>query len=79
VITVTLQWPNRRTRETLLEGIPRIGDHIEPNDNPRDPGASETLVVEMITWTEGRMGQNGEQSEPNVIISVHPYKSSPRD
>ena len=73
MITITLQWPNQRTKEVLLASIPAIGDHIELS-NGGDPGTLETLIVEMVTYVEG----SGRAPDPGVIVSVRPYKSGSR-
>lgn len=68
MITITLSWPNRRTREVLLAAIPSVGDHIQlTDDNGGDPGSLETWVVETVTYLEGK----GRTPDPQVMVNVH--------
>lgn len=59
---VTVSYPSGATREILLAGVPRVGDHIRVKNGPDAP----PLVVETVTWIEG----DGDAPEPIVIITV---------
>jgi hypothetical protein len=61
---VTLLYPNGNTREILLAGVPRHGDHIRISNGPETP----SLVVELVTWVEG----SDTPPEPTVIVAVRP-------
>jgi hypothetical protein len=59
---VTLSYPTSRTKEVLLAGIPRKGEHILLENGPDAP----TLVVESVTWVEG----TEDPPKPTVIVAV---------
>lgn len=64
MITVTLLFPNGRTKDVALYGVPRTGDRIDLDDGPGQP----SLVVEQVTWTEGA----NDPPDPQVVVSVRP-------
>jgi hypothetical protein len=59
---VTLAYPSGQTREVLLAGVPRFGEHIRVKNGPEAP----SLVVELVTWVEG----TENPPEPTVIVAV---------
>jgi hypothetical protein len=74
IVNVKLQYPNRRTRQVPLAGIPRVGDYVQlATKEDQSPGENALLVVEAVTWTEGR----GRAPDPAVIVSVRPRVDGP--
>lgn len=67
MISVTLSFRTGATRNVLLSGIPRVGDHIRPKETSPE---NESLRVEQVLWLEGVNGDH----EPSVVISVIPRK-----
>jgi hypothetical protein len=59
---VTLTFPNNQTKEVLLAGIPRFGEHIRLKNGPEAP----VYVVELVTWVEGIENP----PEPIVLVAV---------
>jgi hypothetical protein len=70
VITVTIQYPNHRTREVLLANVPRVGEAIRLAD---DRGDNRDLIVEYVTWVEGV----APNMDPDVIVSVRRSPNGP--
>lgn len=67
---VVLNYPTGATREVLLSGVPRVGEHIRLRDaKPSD----QSLVVQHVLWMEG--GSNGSP-EPEVVVAVRPHDPS---
>ena len=66
---VILSYPNGRTKEVLLYGVPRVGDHVQLANGPETP----VLEVLFVTWIESA----GRPPEPQVMITVRPRKEGP--
>ena len=69
MIMVTLSFPNGRTREVLLAGVPREGETIRLANGVEAP----SLIVEHVLWNEG--SDRGE--EPTVLVVVRQRDEKP--
>jgi hypothetical protein len=67
---ITISYQNGQTKETLLAGVPRVGEFIRLN---AEELPSPTLRVMHILWQEA----SDNELEPTIIVVVTPQEKGP--